>query len=264
MEHQMSVTKTCATLGCVVMLLSLQTASHAQQGRGQKVAEAKPGDLRVMVTAAIRTPLEAVRAEAQKAVGKPLVIEYGSARGNLKNQILAGQPFEVAMLLPDVDEELGQHGKIRPGSVVIARVPVAIGQRGDAPKIDMSTPAALKAAMLKAKSLRWSPTGAALLTVNKILDTLDIQDAVKSRHNLPGTVPLGPGEYELNIYPLSEILENKELTNLGPVIPELQAPAVITAVVSSTTPGADAARAFIKFLQGPALDPALKASGMTR
>ena len=261
----MSSTKTHAILGCAVLfLLCFSTAPNAQPGRGQKVAEAKPGEVRVMVTAAIRTPLEVVRADAQKAVGKPLVIEYGSARGNLKDQILAGQPFEVAMLLPDVDEELAKQGKIRPGSVVIARVPVAIGQRGDAPKIDMSTPAALKAAMLKAKSLRWSPTGAALLTVNKILDTLDIRDAVKSKHNLPAPVPLGPGEFELNIYPLSEILENKAVTNLGPVIPELQAPAVITAVVSNNTRDADAARAFIKFLQGPALDPALTSSGMTR
>jgi hypothetical protein len=118
--------------------------------------------------------------------------------------------------------------------------------------------------MLQARSLRWSPTGAALVTVNKILDTLDIRDAVKSKHNLPESVPLAPGEYELNIYPLSEILENKAVINLGPVIPELQAPAVITAVISSSTPGADAARAFIKFLQGPALDPVLKHSGMMR
>jgi molybdate transport system substrate-binding protein len=254
-----------AALGCAIpSMLAFSIDASAQGGRGQKVAEAKAGDVRVMVTAAIRTPLEAVRAEAQIAVGKPLVIEYGSARGNLKDQILAGQPFEVAMLLPDVDEQLAKQGKIRPGSVVIARVPVAIGQRGDAPRIDMSTPAALKAAMLKAKSLRWSPTGAALLTVNKILDTLDIRQTVMSKHNLPGTVPLGPGEFELNIFPLSEILDNKALTNLGPVIPELQAPAVITAVVSSSTTAADAATALITFLQGPALDPALKASGMTR
>jgi ABC-type molybdate transport system substrate-binding protein len=95
-----------AALRCAIpLMLAFSIEASAQGGRGQKVAEAKPGDVRVMVTAAIRTPLEAVRAEAQKAVGKPLVIEYGSARGNLKDQILAGQPFEVAMLLPDVDEQ---------------------------------------------------------------------------------------------------------------------------------------------------------------
>ncbi|MQA30031.1 MAG: hypothetical protein GEU82_09360 [Luteitalea sp.] len=258
--------KAYATVGCgLVFLLTCGTAANAQGGRGQKVAEAKPGEVRVMVTAAIRTPLEAVRAEAEKAVGKPLVIQYGSARGNLKDQILAGQGFEVAMLLPDVDEQLAKAGKIVSAKGdVIARVPVAIGQRGDAPRIDMSTPAALKNAMLKAKSLRWSPTGAALLTVNKVLDTLGIRDTVKDKHNMPGTVALGPGEYELNLYPLSEILDNKALTNLGPVIPELQVPAVITATISKDTPDAAAARALIKFLQGPAMDPALKGNGMTR
>jgi molybdate transport system substrate-binding protein len=261
----MNSTKTHAAVGGAVMvLLCFEAASDAQSGRGQKVAEAKPGEVRVMVTAAIRTPLESVRAEAERAVGKPLVIEYGSARGNLRDQILAGQPFEVAMLLPDVDEQLAAQKKIMPGPVVIARVPVAIGQRGDAPHVDVSTPAALKGAMLKAKSLRWSPTGAALLTVNKVVDTLDLREAVKSKHNLPGTVVLRPGEYELNIYPLSEILENKALTNLGPVIPELQVPAVITATVSSNTTDVNAAKALIKFLQGPAMDPALKGSGMTR
>jgi molybdate transport system substrate-binding protein len=254
-----------AVIGCAsVLLLTSATTGNAQGGRGQKAADAKPGDVRIMVTAAIRTPLEAVRAEAQKAVGKPLVIQYGSARGNLKDEILSGQGFEVAMLLPDVDEQLLKAGKITPETTVIARVPVAIGQRGDAPKIDMSTPAALKDAMLKAKSLRWSPTGAALLTVNKVLDTLGIRETVKAKHNMPGTVALGPGEYELNIYPLSEILDNKALTNLGPVIPELQAPAIITGTISTNTPDAAAAKAFIKFLQGPAIEPALKAAGMTR
>ena len=62
----------------------------AQVGGGERIATAKPGDLRVLATAAIRIPLEAVRAEAAKAIGHPLVIEYGSARGNLKDAIMAG------------------------------------------------------------------------------------------------------------------------------------------------------------------------------
>ena len=257
--------RACAIVACGIgLLLALGSTTAAQGGRGQKAADAKPGDVRLMVTAAIRTPLEAVRAEAEKAVGHPLVIEYGSARGNLKEEILAGQGFEVAMLLPDVNEELLKAGRIAHGSVDIARVEVAIGLRGDVPSIDVSTPEAVKKSMLNATSLRWAPTGAALLTVNKILDTLGIRETVKAKHNLPGTVALGPGEYEINLYPQSEILENKALRNLGPVIPALQVPAVITAVVSAGTTDAASARALIKFLQGPAIEPALKASGMSR
>ena len=82
-------------------------------GRGERIADAKPGDVRVLATAAIRIPLDAVRAEAAKAIGHPLVIEYGSARGNLKDSVMAGNAFEVALLLPDVDEQLLKASKIR-------------------------------------------------------------------------------------------------------------------------------------------------------
>ena len=37
---------------------------------------------------------------------KPIVAEYGSARGNLREMIVGGQEFEVTMLLPDVIDEL--------------------------------------------------------------------------------------------------------------------------------------------------------------
>jgi molybdate transport system substrate-binding protein len=256
---------TIVAVGLVLLLVrALGAPAMAQGGRGERIAGAKPGDVRVLATAAIRIPLDAVRAEASKAIGHPLVIEYGSARGNLKDAVMAGTGFEVAMLLPDVDEQLLKAGKIASSGVVIARTDVAIGLRGDGTP-DLSTPEKIRVAMLNAKSLRWSDTGAALFTVNKILDTLKIRDAVKAKHNLvPAPVPLGPGEYEINIYPLSEILPNKNLRNAGPVIPELQVPAVVTATISANTPNAAAARALVTFLQGPAIEPALKGNGFKR
>jgi molybdate transport system substrate-binding protein len=233
-------------------------------GRAERIADAKPGDVRVLATAAIRIPLDAVRSEASKAIGHPLVIEYGSARGNLKDSIMAGNAFEAALLLPDVDEQLLKASKIKSPGVVIAKTDVAIGLRGDATP-DLSTPKRIKTAMLNAKSLRWSDTGATLFTVNKIVDTLRIRDAVKAKHDMSAPAPsLGPGEYEINIYPLSEIMPNKNLRNMGPVIPELQAPAVVTATISANTPNAAAAQAFIKFLQGPAIEQALKGNGFKR
>jgi ABC-type molybdate transport system substrate-binding protein len=65
---------------------------------------------------------------------------------------------------------------------------------------------------------------------------------------------------QIDIYPLSEIMPNKNLRNTGPVIPELQVPAVVTATISTNTPSATAAEALVKFLHGPAIEPALKAN----
>src|SRR5216683_5463244 len=251
-----------AIMGTAVVL---SPALHANaQFTGPKVADTKPGDMRVIVTAAIREPLNAVLKQAEAAIDKPIVAEYGSARGNLKDQILKGQDFEVAILLPDVDDEIEGAGKIAPGRFEIARVPVAFGLRGDAPNLDVGSPAAVKAAMLNAKSVKYAPTGAALMTVKKILSTLDIAAKIHDSSTVRAEVALAAGEYEINIYPLSEIIPNRKLKNLGAVIAQLQVPAVIEAAVGKNAADAKAALALTKFLQGPAIDQALKDYGMEK
>lgn len=258
---------TVAMAATGIGLLSLPapgSSAMAQGGGAERIADAQPGDVRVLATGAIRIPLEAVRAAASKAIGRPLVIQYGSARGNLKNAVMEGAGFEVAMLLPDVDEQLLKAGKIASPGVVIAKTDVAIGLRGDGTP-DLSTPDKIKTAMLNAKSLRWADTGAALSTVNKILDTLKIREAASAKHDTTlASVPLEPGEYEINLYPLSEILPNKSLRNAGPVIPALQVPVIVTATVSAHTRNAAAAEALVTFLQGPAIESALKRNGFRR
>jgi molybdate transport system substrate-binding protein len=261
-QREIAMKILAAIMGTAVVL---PLALHANaQSTAPKVANAKLGDVRVIVTAAIREPLNAVLKQAEAAIDKPIVAEYGSARGNLKDEILNGQDFEVAILLPDVDDEIQAAGKIAPGRFEIARVPVAFGRRGEAPNLDVSSPAAVKAAMLSAKSVKYSPTGAALMTVRKILSTLDIADKIHDSSTVRGEVPLAAGEYEINIYPLSEIIPNKKLKNLGAVIPQLQVPAIIEATVGKSAADPKTAFALIKFLQGPAIDRALKDYGMEK
>jgi molybdate transport system substrate-binding protein len=255
--------KTPAALMGTAVILSLTLHANAQV-TDPKVAHAKPGDVRVLVTAAIREPLDAVLKQAEAAIAKPIAAEYGSARGNLKDEILKGQDFEVAILLPDVDDEIQAAGKIAPGRFEIARVPVAFGLRGVAPNLDVSSPTAVKAAMLNAKSVKYAPTGAALMTVKKILSNLDIAVKIHDSSRVQGEVPLAAGEYEINIYPLSEIIPNKTLKNLGAVIPQLQVPVIIEATVGRSASDSKAAHALITFLQGPTIDQSLKAYGMEK
>jgi ABC-type molybdate transport system substrate-binding protein len=69
---------------------------------------------------------------------------------------------------------------------------------------------------------------------------------------------------DINIYPLSEIIPNTKLKNLGAVIPELQVPVVIEATLGRNAADPKAARALIAYLQGPAIDQALKDDGMEK
>jgi molybdate transport system substrate-binding protein len=256
--------RVAVAFGLGLGILLAQGAPVRAQGPdfAKALEAAKPGDIRVLATAAFRLP-DSLIAEAEKVTGRKVIMAYGSARGNLKTAILAGQAFDVALLMPDVNEDILKAGKILPETHNLALVPVAFGLRGDA-KVDVSTPAAVKATMLAAKSIKYAPTGAALLTVRKLMADLELAGKVKDNSGTQGEVTLGPGEYEINIYPLSEIIPNTKLKNLGVVIQPLQVPSVIQATVSTNAADAKAARALIKFFQGASIDPALKSLGMIK
>lgn len=241
---------------------------HPSGSAGDPVSKAQPGDVRIIATGSIDASMEDVRDEIEQVVGHPVVIQYGSARGNLKKMILDGQNFEVAILLPDVAEELRAAGKVTAEQIDVGRVNIGIALRGDVPSMDVSTPEALKAAILGAKALEWNPTGVAIRTVDKILDTLQIRDRVAATYHLPRQpvpVALGPGEYELQIYPMSEILARGRARSLGPVIPALQVPQTMCAVVGANTPDRKSAEKIIAFLRGAdTLTQAMAKNGISR
>src|SRR5277367_6347114 len=91
------------------LALTLLVAGAAPSGIAQapeaapemKVADAKPGDVRIISSNGIRGVLESVKGQAEKAVGRRFVIEYGASK-DLKATIDSGQPFEVAIVTPEV------------------------------------------------------------------------------------------------------------------------------------------------------------------
>jgi len=107
--------------------------------------------------------------------------------------------------------------------------------------------------------------GASQINVGTLVaSTLNIADKIHDSSTVRAEVPLAAGEYEINIYPLSEIIPNRRLKNLGAVIAQLQVPAVIEATVGKNAADPKAALALVKFLQGPAIDQALKDYGMEK
>ena len=63
----MKVTNRAAIGLGLLFLLAYGTPATPQGGPGERIADAKPGDVRILATAAIRIPLDAVRAEASNA-----------------------------------------------------------------------------------------------------------------------------------------------------------------------------------------------------
>lgn len=254
---------------CAAAVAGLVVSGQAAaQQVGGKIVDAKPGDVRLLISNGLRVPFEAVKAEAEKVVGHHIVAEYGSSRA-LQANIEADQTFEVAIVTPDVVDEMIAKGKVAKGSHVdIARVTVGVNQRGGT-KGDISTPGKLKDAILRAQLIRFLPTGAARPTVDNVLSKLGVAEAVKGRTGgLIGgnsTEPMpGAGQYELIFNLDSELLTPPPgQVYLGSIPKELQVPAVMTAGIGVKGDTA-AARSIVDFLQSSALDPVLKSSRMTR
>lgn len=238
---------------------------------GERVADAKPGDVRVIATGSILASLQSVKADADRAVGKHLAIEYGTARGTLRELIMSGQEFELAILVPDVNDELVQKGFARLPKYEIARIPVGIGYTGDGSPPDVSTAEALKKVLLGAKEVIFAPQGMGAQSATKIIDGLGIKDAIKLAPMGPqgrtaGSPPLvlGPGEYTINIQPNSEIFANKNVKYAGPVIDAYQVPQVLEAVVGTHARDEKSAKALLDYLRGPEFGALLKSNGFVQ
>ncbi len=256
-----------ASIGAFFVAAILLSGAACAQDQ-EKVATAKPGDMRLFISNGLREPFKTVRAEAEKLIGRPFTVEYGASRG-MQTQIEAGQAFDIAILTPDVIADMASKGKVVPGSSTdLAHVPVAIGVRGLS-KIDIGTPAALKAALLGARKVGFSAIGASRPTVDNTFSKLGVGDVLKDKivgtpptHD---TTPMPPeGQYDIVINLVSEILPlTGGWSYAGNVPKELQVPVTMSAGIG-TQGDAVAARKLITFLQGPAIEAGLKSNNMSR
>ena len=141
--------------------------------------------------------------------------------------------------------------------------------RAGAPQPDVSSVDAFKQALLAAKSVAYidpASGGSSGIYVAGLLDKLGIADQVKPKTKLKhgGYVAdlIVAGEAELGIHQISEIVPVKEVTLVGPLPAEIQNYTVYAAGLGANAKDADAAKALIKALTGPAAADVLKSRGM--
>jgi molybdate transport system substrate-binding protein len=261
----------------VGVVLAVPGVAFAQAGGGRiSLADAKPGDVRMFVSGAMRAPIEAVRDQLEKAAGHPIVMQSSESK-ILQQSMEAGQPFEVALITREVTDDMIARGKIVAGSGgEIATVRLGIAVRGDAPKIDISTAGGLNKAILGATYVsRFYGLGASVPMADNLFSKLDVTDALNGRivamgggEGVAGLAPaprppLAPGQYEMVLNLASEVIPMKGWTYLGTAPEQFQVPILLVASIGSAG-DAGAARAVIAFLKSPAFDPVLKTYALTR
>jgi molybdate transport system substrate-binding protein len=124
----------------------------------------------------------------------------------------------------------------------------------------------MKAALLKAQSIAFLPASAAGAQVTKVFEKLGIADEMKAKTKVqtsPAAIPqvVAKGDAELGIF-LINVLMAPGVELAGPFPKEIQQELVFAAAVAAESKNAEAAKAFVAFLQTPASTTIIKAKGM--
>jgi molybdate transport system substrate-binding protein len=232
----------------------------------QKVP-AQGTELLVVVSDGMKPSMEELVPQIEQSIGRKLTIQFNSSK-TLRDKIQSGAPFDAAILTSDIIDDLIKQGKIAAGTRAdIARTGMGVGVRAGAPKPDVSTPEALKRTLLSAKSISFNPSGASAPHIYEIFGHLGIAENVKSKLILdaePGRpqMNVADGKAELVITLIPEIKFFKGVELAGPVPADLQSYISFAAGVATNTHNADAAKALIKFITGPAAAPTLKSKAL--
>lgn len=168
---------------------------------------------------ATRQLLAELAVEFERRSGHRVLIESVGGVDAAK-RVQAGEAFDVVLLAADAIDKMMAVGHLQPGSRVdLVRSPVAVAVKAGAPRPDIGTEAALKAAVLAAASISFS-TGPSGVYLAQLFKRWGVADTVASRMvQAPAGVPVGAllasGQVALGFQQLSELMHLPGVDVLG-------------------------------------------------
>jgi molybdate transport system substrate-binding protein len=227
-------------------------------------------DLVVYSTIGVRSAAEQLFTQFDKASGHKLIVTWGTAPMLVK-RIENGDRADVVVLSRGSIDTLQKQGKIAPGSdVALASSGVGIAVKAGAPKPDISTPEALKRALLAAKSIAYSEPsagGASGVYFAKLIERMGIAEQMKPKTKYPppggfSANLLMTGEAELAVQQKPELLHVAGAEVIGLLPGDLNVVTEFAVAVMVGCKNGDAGKALMKMLQSPEASAIFRSKGL--
>jgi molybdate transport system substrate-binding protein len=189
----------------------------------------------------------------ERARSTKLAVTWGSTNALVKD-LGSGAGGDVAILTAEAIDELVNRGKAVAGSRVdLARSGIGVAVRKGAKRPDITSPDALKRALLAAKSLAHSKTGQSGIYFPTVLARLGIAEQMKSKIVMPDAgTPVGEvvakGDAEIGIQQISELLPVAGIEIVGPLPEPLQKITTFSGGVLTAAKDSGLAAALLKFV----------------
>src|SRR5258707_1583370 len=181
-------------------------------------------EIDAMIPTAMKAAVDELAPSFERASGHVLRITYGPS-GGLVGRLNAGEAADLVVVDSKALDELIKQGKVVGGRTDIARTGIGIAVRKGTPKPDVSSPEALKRALLAAKSIAHTAPAAAGGTaahVMGVFEKLGIAAEVTPKVKLAAGGPNGrvsvlgsSGEAEIRLQRASQPMSKPPVEVIG-------------------------------------------------
>ncbi|MBM3386279.1 MAG: ABC transporter substrate-binding protein [Betaproteobacteria bacterium] len=182
-------------------------------------------------------------------------------------RVEAGEAFDCVVLAHNAIDKLIAAGHVLAGSRTdLVRSGVAVAVPAGAPVPDISSEAALKAAVLAAPTLGYS-TGPSGVQLAKQVEAWGIAEQiapriVQAKPGVPVASLVAKGEVALGFQQLSEMMGVPGITLVGSLPKEVEIITTFSGSVAAACQQPDAMRALLAFWRSPACDALKRQHGM--
>jgi molybdate transport system substrate-binding protein len=235
-------------------------------GLGLVTPQSRAAEIQVLSGGAIAPPLEELAAQFGRISGHRVLFQSGTTPELIK-AINTGSRFDLLVAPSDVLDDAGARARVVGPSRNVVRAGLGVAVRAGARRPDISTPDALRHALLSARSIATIPASATGARLQRIFERLGIADDMRSRIRVQATpedIPrsLAAGQVDMAVF-LTNVLTAPGVDIVGTFPAELQQDVVFTGAVARHAAQPEAARAFLRYLTSPAAGALFKARGLT-
>lgn len=221
---------------------------------------ADAAELNVVAAGAVRGIIRGMIDDYSKETGHKFNFTVGPT-GQLRDALSSGKPVDLVIVAAPLLAELDSAGKIAAGSRVdLGRVGLGVVVREGTPSPDISTPEAVKAALINAKTIAYTDPklgGTSVEHLMKFAESFGIKDEV-IRKGLISTggddaaAKVADGKADIAIVPITDI-HAKDAKLVGPLPEPIQRSMVYSAAIPTSSADPAAARAFVAAMTAPAM-----------
>ena len=221
--------------------------------------------LSIMSTLALNGVLDVLA--PRWAASNPAPAMVFSPTKTIAQRIADGARGDIAILTAAAVEDFMAKGIFAPGTqrdLALSHIGIAVAQ--GAPRPDISTAAAVRAALLATPSLAYSGAGASGLFFAGLIERLGIAAEVNAKATV---IPQGytgellkRGEVAIAVQQVSELMTVPGIDIIGKLPAEIGEVMTFSAAIFAEAPQPEAARAFMEFLTKGADATLLRAKGL--